>query len=57
MLEEQVRYQDQFDKLRFTFEHETTKFEKTLKDRAQGIIKSLQMKHLDQLINLVGRIR
>jgi len=33
------------------------KFEKALKDRAQGVIKSLQMKQLDRLINLVGRIR
>ena len=28
-----------------------------LKDRALGVIKSLQIKQLDRLINLVGRIR
>jgi len=43
--------------LRLSFELETEKFEKTLKDRAQGVIKSLQIKHLDRLIDLVGRIR
>ena len=38
---EQQRYKDQFNQLRIQFELETIKFEKVLKDRAQGVIKSL----------------
>ena len=41
MLNEQNRFKEQFEKLRINFELETIKFEKTLKDRAQGVIKSL----------------
>lgn len=38
---EQQRYKDQFNQLRIQFELETIKFEKVLKDRALGVIKSL----------------
>ena len=34
-------YKLQFEKLRASFELETLQFEKTLKDRAQGIIKGI----------------
>ena len=39
--ETEMLYVHQFEKLRATFELETVKFEKALKDRAQGVIKTL----------------
>jgi len=37
----EASYKHQFEKLRASFELETLQFEKTLKDRAQGIIKGI----------------
>ena len=39
------------------FDQEIIRFEKALTDRAQTIIKSLQVKHLDRLINIVSHLR
>ena len=55
--EEHQKYRDQFDRLKLSFEFETVKFEKMLKDRAQAVIKTLQIKQLDRLINVVGTAR
>ena len=55
--EEQAHYTEQFEKLRSNFDRETIKFENVLKERAQAVIKTIKIEHLDRLINLVGRIR
>ena len=40
-----------------TFEIETVRFEKLLKDRAQSVIKNIKIQQLDRLINIGSNLR
>jgi hypothetical protein len=55
--EEQLKYRQQFEKLKIEFDMETIKFEKFLKEKAQDIIKGLKIRQFDRLIDIGSRIR
>lgn len=57
IFQENIKYQEQFDKLKIGFDLETIKFEKVLKERAQSVIKNLKIKQLDNLIEIVNKVR
>lgn len=40
-----------------TFEIETVRFEKLLKERAQSVIKNIKIHQLDRLINIGSNLR
>ena len=44
IFEENLRYREQFDKLKIGFDLETIKFERVLKEKAQSVIKNLKIK-------------
>ncbi len=55
--EEQLKYRQQFEKLKIGFELETIRFEKVLKEKAQDIIKGLKIRQFDRLIDIGSRLR
>ena len=57
LIEETLKFRQQFDKLKIGFELDMIKFEKSFKDKHQDTIKTLKIQHLDRLIDLGSQVR